>query len=112
MKTPDELRELRGLVEKMTEGPWHSDDRFEGITDKHGEWMAEVHFATDQPGIVALRNSALELLDDLEGARAVLKEHAFCSVDDAAGVPCGDCPGCRAAALLATEGTPSQSEGS
>jgi hypothetical protein len=68
--TDPNLPALREAVAKMTPGPWEYD------TETHGVYNAEVGYGIvdaepkDAAGIVALRNAAPALLDELEAARA------------------------------------------
>jgi len=74
------LPALREAVAKMTPGPWEYD------TETHGVYNAEVGYGIvdaepkDAAGIVALRNAAPALLDELEDMRRQRdqwKEFAF-----------------------------------
>ena len=64
------LPALREAVAKMTPGPWEYD------TETHGVYNAEVGYGIvdaepkDAAGIVALRNAAPALLDELEALKA------------------------------------------
>ena len=69
-----DLPALREAVAKMTPGPWEYD------TETHGVYNAEVGYGIvdaepkDAAGIVALRNAAPALLDEVERVRA---EHEY-----------------------------------
>jgi len=109
-----DLPALREAVAKMTPGPWEYD------TETHGVYNAEVGYGIvdaepkDAAGIVALRNAAPALLDEVERVRAE-HEYQLCEAQrwagraeqaeaEVAALKAAPCPCCGAMAEDYVEG--------